>query len=138
MGDASSGVSRPARHRRGPDSVEGDRFVTRNTVTGTHLGEYLGIAPTGKSVTYNEMFIVRFADGRIVETSGVVDLLAQLRQLGAIPGLSTTPNHAIIASPRKEPTMDARLNLYQNTVALKAAKYITSADHVITDAICPP
>ena len=33
--------------------------------------------------------------------------------------------------------MDARLNLYQNTVALKAAKHITSADHVITDAILP-
>jgi AhpD family alkylhydroperoxidase len=33
--------------------------------------------------------------------------------------------------------MDARLNLYQNTVALKAAKYITSAGHVITDAILP-
>ena len=33
--------------------------------------------------------------------------------------------------------MDARLNLYQNTVALKAAKYITSADQVITDAILP-
>ena len=33
--------------------------------------------------------------------------------------------------------MDARLNLYRNTVALKAAKYISSADHVITDAILP-
>ena len=66
--------------------VDGDKFVTRNTVTGTHQGEYLGIAPTGKSVSYNEMFIVRFADGRIAETWGVVDLLAQLRQLGAIPG----------------------------------------------------
>jgi AhpD family alkylhydroperoxidase len=33
--------------------------------------------------------------------------------------------------------MDARLNLFQNDVALKAAKYITSAGHVITDAILP-
>ncbi|HEX3813450.1 MAG TPA: ester cyclase [Mycobacteriales bacterium] len=64
---------------------EGDRVVARNTVTGTHQGEYLGIPPTGRSVTYNEMFIVRFADGRIAETWGVVDLLSQLRQLGAIP-----------------------------------------------------
>ncbi len=65
---------------------EEDRLVARNTVTGTHRGEYLGIPPTGKSVTYNEMFMVRFAAGRIVETWGVVDLLAQLKQLGAIPG----------------------------------------------------
>jgi predicted ester cyclase len=65
---------------------EEDRLVARNTVTGTHQGEYLGVLPTGKSVTYNEMFIVRFADGRIAETWGVVDLLAQMKQLGAIPG----------------------------------------------------
>jgi steroid delta-isomerase-like uncharacterized protein len=64
---------------------EGDKVVVRNTVTGTHQGEYLSVAPTGRSVSYDEMFIVRFADGRIVETCGVVDLLSQLRQLGAIP-----------------------------------------------------
>jgi steroid delta-isomerase-like uncharacterized protein len=64
---------------------EEDRVVARNTVTGTHLGEYLGLAPTGRSVRYDEMIIVRFTDGRIAETWGVVDLLTQLKQLGAIP-----------------------------------------------------
>jgi steroid delta-isomerase-like uncharacterized protein len=64
---------------------EGDKVVVRNTVTGTHQGEYMGIPPTGKSVTYNEIFIARFADGRIAETWGVVDVLSQMRQLGAIP-----------------------------------------------------
>jgi steroid delta-isomerase-like uncharacterized protein len=62
--------------------AEGDKVVGRNTVTGTHRGEYLGIPPTGRSVTYNEIFIFRMADGRIVETWGVVDVMAQLRQLG--------------------------------------------------------
>jgi predicted ester cyclase len=62
---------------------EQDKLVARNTVTGTHRGPYLGLAPTGKPVTYNEMFIVRFTAGRITETWGVVDMLAQLRQLGA-------------------------------------------------------
>lgn len=65
--------------------AEGDKVVARNTVTGTHRGEYMGIAPTGKSVTYNEIFIFRVADGRIAETWGVVDVLSQMRQLGAIP-----------------------------------------------------
>jgi steroid delta-isomerase-like uncharacterized protein len=64
---------------------EGDKVVSRNTVTGTHQGEYMGIPPTGKSVTYNEIFIARFAGGRIAETWGVVDVLAQMKQLGAIP-----------------------------------------------------
>jgi steroid delta-isomerase-like uncharacterized protein len=63
---------------------EGDKLVVRNTVTGTHQGEYMGIAPTGKSVTYNEIFIFRFANGRIVETWGVVDVLSQMKQLGVI------------------------------------------------------
>ena len=40
----------------------GDKVVARNTVTGTHQGEYLGIPPTGKAVTYNEIFIFRVAD----------------------------------------------------------------------------
>jgi steroid delta-isomerase-like uncharacterized protein len=64
---------------------EGDKLVTRNTVTGTHQGEYMGVPPTGKSVTYSEIFIARFADGRIAESWGVVDALTQMQQLGAIP-----------------------------------------------------
>ena len=65
---------------------EGDKVVGRNSVTGTHQGEYIGLAPTGKSITYNEIFIFRFAGGRIAETWGIVDVFSQLRQLGAIPG----------------------------------------------------
>ncbi|MEV6138327.1 ester cyclase [Nocardia sp. NPDC051990] len=65
--------------------AEGDKVVFRNTVTGTHQGEYRGLPPTGKSVTYNEIFIVRFANSRIAEIWGVVDVFAQLKQLGAIP-----------------------------------------------------
>jgi steroid delta-isomerase-like uncharacterized protein len=64
--------------------AEGDKVVCRNTVTGTHQGEYRGLPPTGKSVTYNEIFIFRFADGRIAEIWGVVDVLTQMRQLGVI------------------------------------------------------
>jgi len=67
----------------------GDKVVCRNVVTGTHKGEYLGLPPTGRPVTYNEIFIFRFAGGRIAETWGVVDVLAQLRQLGAVPGPSS-------------------------------------------------
>ena len=65
--------------------AEGDRVVARNTVTGTHRGEYMGIPPTGKRVTYNEIFVFRVADGRIAETWGVVDVFSQMRQLGATP-----------------------------------------------------
>jgi steroid delta-isomerase-like uncharacterized protein len=61
---------------------EGDKVVGRNTVTGTHRGEYMGLPPSGKTVTYTEIFIFRFADGRVAETWGVVDVFSQMRQLG--------------------------------------------------------
>ena len=69
--------------------AEGDKVVSRNTVTGTHRGEHLGVPPTGRSVTYDEVIIARFADGRIAETWAVVDVLSQMRQLGAIPAQRT-------------------------------------------------
>jgi predicted ester cyclase len=64
--------------------AEGDKVVGRTTVTGTHQGEFMGVAATGNSVTYNEMFMFRFAAGRVVETWGVVDVYAQMKQIGVI------------------------------------------------------
>jgi steroid delta-isomerase-like uncharacterized protein len=64
---------------------EDDKVVARIVVTGTHRGDYMGVAPTGKSIVYDEIFIFRFADGRVVETWGVVDVLAQMKQLGVVP-----------------------------------------------------
>lgn len=66
--------------------VDVGTVVSRNRVTGTHRGEYLGHAPTGRSVAYDEIFIFRFEDGRIAEMWGVADALAQLRQLGLLNG----------------------------------------------------
>ncbi|GAB3904556.1 hypothetical protein GCM10029964_098490 [Kibdelosporangium lantanae] len=71
--------------------AEGDKVVCRNRVTGTHLGEYMGRPATGRTVSYEEIFVVRFADGLIAETWGVVDVLTQLRQLGFLPAESGTP-----------------------------------------------
>ncbi|MFJ8162451.1 ester cyclase [Streptomyces sp. NPDC096136] len=64
--------------------AEGDKLVFRNTVTGTHRGDYRGLPPTGRPVRYAEIFVFRFTGGRIAEIWGVVDVLAQLRQLGRI------------------------------------------------------
>jgi predicted ester cyclase len=64
--------------------AEGDKIVARQTVTGTNSGEYRGMPPTGKSVTYNEIFIARFANGQVTDIWGVVDVYSQLQQLGLI------------------------------------------------------
>ncbi len=65
--------------------AEGDKVVSRNTVTGTHQGEYMGLSPTGRTITYREILVLRFAGGRVAETWGIVDVAAQMRQLGVLP-----------------------------------------------------
>ena len=52
------------------------------------------------------MFIARFADGRIAETWGVVDMLSQLRQLGAIPA-QRSRSHAVRCAARPNKTQTA-------------------------------
>ncbi|MFQ5621571.1 MAG: ester cyclase [Candidatus Nanoarchaeia archaeon] len=50
----------------------------------THTGEYRGLAPTGKKVTYTGVGIWRIADGKIVEGWEVGDMLDIYKQLGVI------------------------------------------------------
>jgi predicted ester cyclase len=66
--------------------AEGDKVVTRKSFTGTHDGEFFGVAPTGRKVTINVIDIVRLQDGKIVEHWNIVDLLGALQQMGAAPG----------------------------------------------------
>lgn len=47
--------------------AEGDAVVVRWTLTGTHLGEYDGIAPTNKAIKTTGITIYHFADGKIVD-----------------------------------------------------------------------
>ena len=64
--------------------VEGDKVVMRYTITGTHKGEFQGIAPTGKSIQITGMAIHRIANGKIVEIWANWDALGLLQQLGAV------------------------------------------------------
>ncbi len=67
--------------------AEGDQVVTRFTFRGTHKGEMVGIAPTGKQVTLTVICIDRFAEGKIVEEWENFDTHGMLQQLGAVPPL---------------------------------------------------
>lgn len=64
--------------------AEGDKVVTRKVFHGTHRGELMGIAPTGREVQIEVIDIVRLEDGQIVEHWNVVDRLGLLQQLGAL------------------------------------------------------
>ena len=62
----------------------GDRIVVRLTIQGTHKGEYGGLPPTGNSVEFRDVTICRIENGKIVEQSGLSDLLTLFIQLGLI------------------------------------------------------
>lgn len=65
-------------------SADGDCVALVADFSGTHTGEYLGHAPTGRRFSIQLVQIVRFADGLIVEFWGGIDSLKILRQLGCI------------------------------------------------------
>jgi len=59
------------------------------TLTGTHDGDFQGVAPTGKRIEARGMQIGRFANGKIVERWGSTDELGIMQQIGAEPKQST-------------------------------------------------
>jgi steroid delta-isomerase-like uncharacterized protein len=66
-------------------SAAGDRVVTRWTGTGTHIGELMGLAPTGRPIAVEAITIHRIANGQIAEEWTVWDALGLLQQVGAVP-----------------------------------------------------
>ena len=65
--------------------AEGDEVVLHMTWTGTQKGEFMGVPPTGKSISINVIDIIRIADGKFVEHWGVMDQMAMMQQLGVVP-----------------------------------------------------
>ena len=64
--------------------AEGDKVWIRFTGTGTHKGEWRGLDPTGKKVTFRGVQIWRIVDGKVVSKDSILDLLDALKQLGVI------------------------------------------------------
>ena len=64
--------------------AEGDKVSTRRTWRATHRGPYRGIAASGKHVTWSQISIVRFADGKVVEDWAIGDEASILQQLGQL------------------------------------------------------
>jgi predicted ester cyclase len=62
--------------------AEGDRIVARVTGSGTHQGEFMGIAPTGNRVEFSAIDIARIVEGKIVEHWSNSDQLGLIQQLG--------------------------------------------------------
>ncbi|MCJ7671617.1 MAG: ester cyclase [Acidimicrobiia bacterium] len=61
-----------------------DKAVSYARVTGTHDGDFMGLPPTGRTVDFLVMGILRFANGQAVERWGIGDSLTMMEQLGLL------------------------------------------------------
>ena len=76
----------PRPSRKVDDTIaEGDKVVVRATWSGTHKGEFMGIPPTGKRVSFGVIDTVRIDGGKLVEHWGQMDNMRLMQQLGAVP-----------------------------------------------------
>jgi predicted ester cyclase len=65
--------------------AEGDKVTAHLRFEGTHNGELLGIAPTGKKVSVPFVVTYRLAGGKIVQHWMSFDRMALMEQLGVAP-----------------------------------------------------
>ena len=64
--------------------AEGEWVVTCLTARGVHQGEWMGIKPTGKVVSFTAVNVDRIVNGRIVEHGGAANMLWQFLEIGAV------------------------------------------------------
>jgi len=65
--------------------VDDDRVASQWIFRGTHLGDLYGIAPTGRSVQFQNLSICRVVGDRIVQYNSEVGFLSVFKQLGVLP-----------------------------------------------------
>jgi steroid delta-isomerase-like uncharacterized protein len=65
--------------------AEDDRVVTQWTASGTHDGNFRGIAPTKRKFKISAIDVERIVDGKVVECWPSIDELSLLQQLGVTP-----------------------------------------------------
>jgi predicted ester cyclase len=64
---------------------DGGACTIRFTMTGRHIGEFMGVPATGNDIALPGITILRFAGARVVERFSQADMLGLLVQLGAMP-----------------------------------------------------
>jgi steroid delta-isomerase-like uncharacterized protein len=70
--------------------AEGDRVAVRLTASARQVGEFMGMPPSGKSYTVEEIHWFRVKDGKVAEHWHQFDQVGLMTQLGAMPGQGGT------------------------------------------------
>ena len=68
-----------------PSLVDGNLEAHYVVLAGTHQGELMGVAPTGRAVEFSGVEIVRVDGGKVVEYWGAMDTMTLMQQIGALP-----------------------------------------------------
>ena len=66
--------------------AEGDTVMTHKIFQGTHVGSFMGVAPSGQPITFGVIDILRVENGKIVEHWAIQDRLGLMQQLGLMAG----------------------------------------------------
>ncbi len=61
--------------------AEGEKVATRKVFEGTHRGEFLGVPPTERTISFEVIDILTFRGGKIAEHRVILDQAALQRQL---------------------------------------------------------
>jgi len=67
--------------------AENEKVVAFWNISGTHKGEFRGIAPTGKKVSVDGITMIQFSDGKIMDSYVSLDMWSMMQQLGALPAV---------------------------------------------------
>jgi predicted ester cyclase len=62
--------------------AEGEKVLVRLRVKGTHGGELMGVAATGRTIDIGVLDLFQFRDGILIEHWALLDNLGLLRQIG--------------------------------------------------------
>lgn len=65
-------------------TADGEIVTTFKTYHGTHKGEFLGVAATGRKIHFDTVDAMRVHNGKIIEHWGVANLFSLMQQLGAV------------------------------------------------------
>lgn len=76
--------------------AEGDTVVVHWSASGTHIGEFLGTPPTGRTIPFTSVDYFTFRNGKIASHSGYPDTARVLARLGQLP---LTPLARVLAGP---------------------------------------
>lgn len=84
--------------------VDGDLVALRTIITGTHTGDYAGVAPTGSPVQTSASHVFRIRDDQFVEHWPVVDTYRILVAIGAIPRAASALSTPAAAQATSRPS----------------------------------